>query len=127
METRPPSVIAEEWIEKWSAPEVPAVSAGVGASALDWELPREQPDLCLATILEVLNRIDTSAPNRLLGLLAAGPLEYLLDHCGDAVVDDVDLLARRDPGFRLLLNGVWDSSIKPDILTRLAKYRGNPW
>lgn len=43
------------------------------------------------------------------------------------MVAEVDLLARRDPGFRLLLNGVWDSGIKPDILARLAKYRGNPW
>jgi hypothetical protein len=127
METRPPDEIAKEWIDKWSAPEVPAVGPGVGDSVLDWELPREQPELCLAAILEVLGRIDTSASNRLLGVLAAGPLEDLLGHNGDAVVDQVDLLARRDPAFRLLLNGVWDSDIKPSILARLAKYRGDPW
>jgi hypothetical protein len=127
MESRSPSAIAEEWIEKWSASEVPAVAAEVGASVLDWELPRKQPDLCLAAILEVLNRIDSATPNHLLSVLAAGPLEDLLNYNGDAVVNEVDLLARRDPGFRLLLNGVWDSRIKPSILVRLAKYRSNPW
>jgi len=126
METRSPSALAEEWIERWSTPET---SAGgmAEASVLDRELPREQPDLCLAAILEVLGRIDASSPNHLLGVLAAGPLEDLLNHNGDAVIAEVDLLARRDPGFRLLLNGVWDNSIKPDILARLTKYRGNPW
>lgn len=127
METRPASEIAEEWIEKWSASEVPPVAADVGAGALDWELPREQPGLCLAAIVEVLDRIDASTPNHLMGLLAAGPLEDLLFHSGPAVVDEVDLLARRNPGFRLLLNGVWDSDIKPDILAKLAKYRSSRW
>lgn len=106
---------------------MPAVGAGVGASILDWELPREQPNLCLAAILEALNRIDASAPNRLLGVLAAGPLEDLLEHQEAAVVDGVDLLARRDPRFRLLLNGVWDSGSNPVILAKLAKYRVSRW
>lgn len=127
METRSAPEIAEEWIEMWSASEVPAVGLGVGASVLDWELPRQQPDRCLAAILEVLGRIDTSEPNRLLGVLAAGPLEDLLEHSGNFVVDQVDLLARRDPAFRLLLNGVWVSGISPDIVARLSKYRANPW
>jgi hypothetical protein len=127
METRLPSEIAEEWIQKWSAPEVPAIGPGVGESILDWELPREQPTLCLSAIVEVLGRIDASAPNRLLSVLAAGPLEDLLNQNGDAVVDEIDMLARKSPEFRLLLNGVWDSDIKPSILARLAKYRGNPW
>jgi hypothetical protein len=127
METRSSTEIAVEWIEKWSAPEVPAVGPGVGESVLDWELPREQPDLCLAAILEVLGRIDGSSPNRLLAVLAAGPLEDLLAYDGSAVVDQIDLLARRDPAFRLLLNGVWDSGIEPGILARLAKYRADRW
>jgi hypothetical protein len=127
MDTRQPFEIAEEWIRKWSAPDVPAIGPGVGESVLDWELPREQPDLCLSAILEVLNRIDGSAPNRLLSVLAAGPLEDLLNYNGDSVVDEIDILARKSPEFRLLLNGVWDSDIKPNVLARLAKYRGNPW
>lgn len=127
MDTRQPFEIAEEWIQKWSTPDVPAIGPGVGESVLDWELPREQPDLCLSAILEILNRIDGSSPNRLLSVLAAGPLEDLLNYNGDTVVDEIDILARKSPEFRLLLNGVWDSDIKPNVLARLAKYRGNPW
>lgn len=127
METRQPSEIAEEWIQKWSAPDVPAIGPGTGESVLDWELPREQPDLCLSAILEVLNRIEGSTSNQLLSVLAAGPLEDLLNYNGDTVVVEIDILARKSPEFRLLLNGVWDSDIKPSIIARLAKYRGNPW
>jgi hypothetical protein len=127
METRLPKEIAEEWIQKWSGPNVPAIGPGVGESILDWELPREHPSLCLSVIMEVLDLIDGSTPNRLLSVLAAGPLEDLLNQNGEAVVDEIDILARKSHEFRLLLNGVWDSDIKPSILARLAKYRGNPW
>jgi hypothetical protein len=123
MDSRSPDAIAEEWILKWPMGEL---ADGI-YSTLDWDLPKEQPDLCLAAILEVLQRIDSTAPNKALGVLAAGPLEDLLNYNGERVVDQVDLLARRDPGFRLLLNGVWDSNIPPSVLTRLAKYRGNRW
>ena len=106
---------------------MPEAATGTAASALDWVLPRTQPELCLAAIVEVLERIESDTPNKLLAVLAAGPLENLLNHNGEVVVDQVDLLARQDPGFRLLLNGVWRSGINASILTRLAKYRDNPW
>lgn len=125
METRQPFEIAEEWIQKWSDSEITAIDPGM-ESVLDGELPLEQPALCLAAILEVLRHIDGSKPSHLLSVLAAGPLENLLNYNGDAVVDKVDSLARTSPQFRLLLNGVWDSDIKPSIVARLAKYRSNP-
>src|SRR5687768_14208795 len=115
METRSPTEIAEEWIQKWSAAEAPAIGPDVGGSVLDWRLPREQPVLCLSAIVETLSLINGSTSNPLLGVLAAGPLEDLLNYNGDAVVDEIDTLARRSPEFRLLLNGVWDSDIKQSI------------
>ena len=127
MDTRSPIAIAEEWIQKWSSGEAPEEATATDSSTLDWDLPKKQPDLCLAAILEVLERIDTSAPNNLLSVLAAGPLEDLLSYSGGAIIDQIEPLARKDPRFRLLLNGVWDGRINPSILTRLAKYRGNPW
>jgi hypothetical protein len=123
MDSRSPDTIAEEWLLKWSTGK----AAKNIDSALHFELPRKQPNLSLAAILKVLERIDTTSPNEVLGALAAGPLEDLLSHNGYHVVEQVDELARRDPGFRLLLNGVWDSSIVPCVLSRLAKYRGNRW
>ena len=126
METRSPSALAAEWIENWSTPEGSALGP-IEASVLDWALPREQPELCLAAIVEVLRRLESSSSNQLLGVLAAGPLEDLLNHNGNAVMEEVDLLARQDPEFRLLLDGVWGHAINPEILAKLAKYRSNPW
>lgn len=126
MDNWPASELAEAWIARWSAPGA-AASHPPAAGVLDRELPRSQPHLCLAAIVEVLARIDTASPNHLMSVLAAGPLEALLVHHGDAVVAEVELLARRDRGFRLLLNGVWASSINADTLGRLARYRTEPW
>ena len=90
-------------------------------------MEQEDPGLCLESIVKVLGRIDGSSPNPLLAALAAGPLEDLLAKNGGAVVDQVEVLARRNPKFRLLLNGVWDSTIKPEVLSKLAKYRDQRW
>ncbi len=127
MDTRSPIEIADEWLEKWSGSDTPAIGEGVSDCALDWDLPRKQPSLCLDSIIEVLGRIDTPAPSRLLAVLAAGPLEDLLTHNGDAVIDQVDLLARRDPPFRRLLNGVWFNGINPGVHAKLSKYLGQSW
>ena len=123
MDSRLPDAIAEEWLLKWSTGE-PNFEV---KSTLDWELPKKQPDLCLAAIVEVLERLDPSTPNQALGALAAGPLEDLLAYNGDAVIRQVELLARRDPAFRMLLNGVWDSRISPSVLASLSKYRKDRW
>ncbi|MBB5358054.1 hypothetical protein HDE76_001260 [Rhodanobacter sp. ANJX3] len=127
MESLSPSEIAEKWIQAWSGTEPPAVGAGVGASRLDWELPRENQELCLESIINVLARIDGSSLNRLLSVLAAGSLEDLLAVNGYVVVEQVEVLARRSLELRLLLNGVWDRTIKPDVLSKLAKYRNQRW
>jgi hypothetical protein len=126
MDRRLPAAIAEEWIRVWSSPE-PPVDEGMGTSRLDGELPREEPQLCLESILEVLARIEGASSNRLLAALAAGPLEDLLTKNGHIVIEQVEVLARRNPDFRLLLNGIWDSTIKPEVLSRLAKYRSRQW
>ena len=127
MDTQSPTEIAEEWIRAWSGTKPPAVGPGVSESCLDWELPREDPVLCLESIIKVLGLIGGSSPNRLLSVLAAGPLEDLLAENGHVVVEQVEVLARRSPEFRLLLNGVWDSTINPGVLSKLAKYRNQRW
>ncbi|GAB3029269.1 hypothetical protein GCM10027285_09620 [Oleiagrimonas citrea] len=119
--------IAEAWIHLWSGPETPAIGPDVGDSPLDWTLPREEPKRCLEVILEILERIDTSSPNDLLAVLAAGPLEDLLVMNGPAVIDEIETLARQRPPFRRLLNGVWYRRCEPDIRARLAKYLRHRW
>lgn len=123
MDSRSPDEIAEEWVRAWSGGETPAIGVGVGASRLDWELPREDPELCLESIMKVLGRIEDPFSNRLVAVLAAGPLEDLLAENWGVVVEQMEVLAKRSPEFRFLLNGVWDSTIHPEVLSKLAKYR----
>jgi hypothetical protein len=121
-----PAQIAIDWIKKWSR-ENAMDTANCAASGLDDEIPRDNPALCLASILEVLKRIPCDPSDQHFQVLAAGPLEDLLVHHGEACVAQVELAARQHSAFRMLLNGVWSSGIKPDVLARLAKYRDKPW
>lgn len=77
--------------------------------------------------MQVLARTDSSDPNKLMGLLAAGPLEELLVLNGTTVLESIDALARREPVFRRLLDGVCGDAIDPNAREALAKYRKVPW
>ncbi len=80
------------------------------------EISRTNPDGTLAFILEVLQREPLP---RVLGNLAAGPLEDLLVYQGPAVIEKVEALATRDNRFRQLLAGVWRNRIAQDVWDRL--------
>ena len=112
------------WIDK--AAQTPQATPHEG-DALDFELPFHDPRTCLDAIRFVLTQISTTPANPTFALLAAGPLEDLLITHGHELIDKIDLLARRDPAFRLLLNGAWISQAAPLVLERLAKYRNAPW
>ncbi|WP_423372855.1 DUF6869 domain-containing protein [Dyella acidisoli] len=118
--------IAIEWIEKWSLANA-VNTANSRASGLDNEIPRDDPELCLIAILEILKRIPSDPADHYFQVLAAGPLEDLLVYNGEHCVSQVELAARQSPSFRLLLNGVWSSAIKPRVLDQLSKYRNAPW
>ena len=119
--------IAEQWIEAWSEGKVAAVCPDDGDSALDWDLPRQDPHKSLDAILVVLSKISNASDNRLLGLLAAGPLEDLLHENGESVVKRIEENAKNNPSFKKLLNGVWDSEVKESVKTQLAKYMNERW
>ncbi len=116
--------VASAWIEKWSQPN-PATA--VDDCDLDFDIPRENPNLCLEAILEILEIIPADTSNHHFQVLAAGPLEELLVEHGETYVGRIEELARQRPDFRLLLNGVWDSGIKPEVVKQLSKYWGNKW
>lgn len=118
--------VAARWIEKWSIP-VAEQSGDSDGYDLDWELPSENPRLCLDAILQILTRIPSDPAGTHFQVLAAGPLEDLLVHHGSRMIEEIDLLARRSPSFRLLLNGVWTSRVDPFVVERLAKYRQAKW
>lgn len=72
--------------------------------ALYSDLIERQPDLALAVALACL---DFCATEEEAALMAAGPLEDLLDGAGPAVIDRLEALATTSPRLRYALGGVW--------------------
>ncbi|MEW8333874.1 MAG: DUF6869 domain-containing protein [Candidatus Thiodiazotropha sp.] len=81
------------------------------------------PEDSLKAILAVL-RLEPA--EKIIGVLAAGPLEDLIENAGPEVIDKVEILARQNPSFRHLLGGVWESG-KPEVWKRILACRGEVW
>ena len=93
-----------------------------GIEELD-RLAHAEPEAAWALILEIL----AHAPSQdALALLAAGPLEDLIEYHGPSFIDRIELCARRDPKFRYLLGGVWQSST-PEVWSRVEAARVSAW
>lgn len=65
--------------------------------------------------------------DKMLADLAAGPVEDLLVRHGEAFVERVYLLARREPVFRKLLGAVWRDSMSEPVWQRLKEIAGPPF
>jgi hypothetical protein len=61
---------------------------------------------CWLGILAVVRK---TSSERVLGMLAAGPVEDLMTCSGNLFIDRIEEAARKCPTFRLMLNGVWKS------------------
>ena len=120
MEVNDIETMANTWIDIKS-------SNSTAESELDWELPYENPDKCLDVILKILGQIDPNPKNKLFSALAVGPLEDLLHENGNKVIDRIDEVARKNPNFKKLLNGVWYSEVDESIQERLSQYMTERW
>lgn len=89
-----------------------------------WNLCREEPDTAWDAILTVLAR---NPDARVVGNLAAGPMEDLLVHNGPAVIERVEERARSDVAVAALLGGVWKNDIDDDIWKRIEAVRSHIW
>jgi hypothetical protein len=58
-----------------------------------------------------------------LGVLAAGALEDLIQFHGPNFIGHIEAESRRNPAFRRLLGGVWRSST-PEVWARVQRARG---
>ena len=90
---------------------------------MDWALEREG---------ELLWRFITTAYQRqlsdkLISLLAAGPLEDLLAKQGPEFIERVEELARKDPRFNNLLGGVWRNTMTDEVWQRVQAARLKVW
>jgi hypothetical protein len=83
-------------------------------------LAYEEPELAWNLVLQILAK----RPNEpTLGVLAAGPLEDLIEYHGPRFIERIEDLAKRDANFKHLLDGVWESST-PEVWARVESARG---
>ncbi len=74
---------------------------------------------CWSGVLAVVSRRPSE---RVLGMLAAGILEDLLDDSGPVFIDRIEEQARLDPVFKRMLGGIWQSG-SPEVWARLEAAR----
>jgi len=91
-----------------------------------WEeferLTRDEPESAWSAILGVVVATDDEYT---LAMLAAGPLEDLIDAHGEAFVERIEHIAAADAKFRSVLQGVWRSST-PEVWQRIEISRREP-
>jgi hypothetical protein len=81
------------------------------------ELVRSNPEVAWEVTLAL---VAASPDDRILAMVAAGPLEDLLTETDDAFIDRAEIQARRDAKFRRCLTGVW--GLSATARERFAKY-----
>lgn len=86
-----------------------------------FELVNEYPETCWNAILEILHR---EPSEKVKDILAAGPLEDLIDTHGEEYIELIEEEAKINSKFRELLRGVWESST-PEVWNRVLKARKN--
>ena len=74
-------------------------------------------------ILEIVAR---KPPAQVISMLAAGPLEDLINKWGASFIERIELKARQEPDFRHVLGGVWQCR-SPEVWARISRLRGTPW
>ncbi|WP_454726420.1 MULTISPECIES: DUF6869 domain-containing protein [Cupriavidus] len=125
METHEQKRLVDAYIERYSRYD-PAIGRHEVRSfwvwqACDW-LCVNDPVQLWELVLAILAR---TGNERVLGALAAGELEDLVEYHGAAFIGRIERQAARDPRFRRLLCGVWRSST-PEVWARiLAASDGN--
>jgi len=122
--------MTSEELDRWASAYISFQLDGLRPSAahpLWWavELFMSEPgaERCWAAILTILAK---EPPDPVIEMLAAGPLEDLIEYAGARYIDRIETEARRNPAFRSLLGGVWKSS-SPEIWGRVEAARGEAW
>jgi hypothetical protein len=106
-----PSLLNTDHPQWWAVEKFMYVGKGVTATD------------CFKAILAVL---PMDPPKNVIAVLAAGPLEDLIEYCGKEVIEDIELQARRNPAFKHLLGGVWESGTA-EVWSRVQACRGETW
>ena len=93
------------------------------SQVMDWALDGEA-DRLWVFILSTYNR---NISERVVSVLAAGPLEDLLAKHGSTYIDRVEQLAKDDEKFNSLLGGVWQNTMTDEVWKRVQAARKEIW
>ena len=90
---------------------------------MDWTLEGEADRLWLF----ILSTYRRNLSDRVVSVLAAGPLEDLLAKHGPTFIERVEELAREDKKFNHLLGGVWQNTMSDEVWKRVQAARREVW
>ncbi len=119
--------IAADWIAYWKHHELTGEFRKREEGFDDFDLPRDQPELCWETILTILEQLPADPEDGLFGVLAAGMMEDLLRNHGPEFIERVEAEAEREPKFNLLLGGVWLTRMSEEVRDRVEACRREVW
>jgi hypothetical protein len=74
----------------------------------------------------ILAVLKLNPSDKVIAVLAAGPLEDLIADHGPEVIDKIEKIARQNLKFKHLLGGAWESG-KPGAWERVTACRGEIW
>jgi hypothetical protein len=93
------------------------------SQVIDWALEGDSDRLWLF----ILTTYRRNISDRVVSLLAAGPLEDLLAKHGPKFIERVEELARQDQKFNSLLGGVWQNTMTDEVWKRVQAARKEIW
>ena len=85
------------------------------------------PEERFDAILNALSNTRADPSHSTFQQLASGPLEDLLSENGPQLIERIELEARKNPAFNLLLGGVWQGGMSNDIWGRIQAARLKSW
>jgi hypothetical protein len=88
------------------------------------EYIKNEPETAWRIILELIKK---SKSNIMLSMIAAGPLENLINGYPDKFIMLIEEQARKNVRFRKCLTGLWQSGIPAPIWNRIVAACGNTW
>lgn len=126
---------AEDWIEYWEIRNDPSRNTRTFRKAIETdehplsyvsfqeaETIKNQPEAAWRFILELVARAKSDL---MLAMIAAGPLEDLINQYPDQFIQQIEEEARKDARFRKCLTGVWENGIPTPIWKRMVAACGN--
>ncbi len=82
-----------------------------------YDLGEDNPEDCWNAIQLIIDKTDNE---KVLGMLAAGPLEDLIEDHGHKFIERIEAEADRNPKFYKVLSWIWESG-SHDIWSRIEK------